>query len=432
MNTKIKWWRLSVPVTLVGLVLPVATQGCDKLADSPIGDLAAQCGLVCPADGLLAGKANISGIVSIDSFFGAVVDFGGAAATVNGAIRAQLVGMAASVGLEPGAASADIAAAVKAKLAANVSGGIKIVAQEPKCQASLEVTASAAASCDATVKPGSVEVKCGGSCTIDASVQADCAANGSLTCKGTAPSLKCEGKCSGSCSLDVAAKCEGSCSGVCDGTCSVKDVNGNCKGKCEGNCKGTCELSAGGSCSGKCEGSCEYTPPSGKCEATAEAHCTAKAGASVKCKGGCEGKVEPPQVSAECKATVDAKASASVECTPPSIDIQFQYAAAIEGNVDAKAEFNAWINGFKAQFAGMLAATAKANILLEAGANIVANASGAVKGAAEVAVDGDLKAKIGAGCALAAIGDVGTVVKGSVDGLNGSLTAFADIGGAVK
>jgi hypothetical protein len=426
----IKWWRLSVPVTLVGLVLPVATQGCDKLEEAG-GDLAAQCGLVCPAEGLIEGKANISGIASIDSFFGAVVDFGSAAATVNANIRGQLDAMAASVGLEPGAASADISAAIKAKLAANVQGSIKIVAQEPKCQASVEVTASAAASCDAKVKPGSVDVKCGGSCTIDASAQADCSANGTLTCKGTAPSLKCEGKCSGSCSLDVAATCEGTCQGVCDGTCSVKDANGNCKGKCEGNCKGTCELSAGGSCKGKCEGSCEYTPPSGKCEATAEAKCTAKAGASVKCKGGCEGKVEPPEVSAECKATVDAKANASVECTPPSIDVQFQYSAAIEGNADAKAEFNAWISGFKAQFAGMLAATAKADILLEAGANIVANAQGAVKGAADAALSGDLKAKIGAGCAVAALGDVNTVVKGSVDGLNASLTAFADIGGAV-
>ena len=168
----IKWWRLSVPVTLVGLVLPVATQGCDKIEDVG-GDLAAQCGLVCPAEGLIEGKANISGIASIDSFFGAVVDFGGAAATVNGTIRGQLDAMAASLGLEAGAASADIAAAIKAKLAANVQGGIKIVAQEPKCQASVEVTASAAASCDAKVKPGSVDVKCEGSCTIDASAQAE-------------------------------------------------------------------------------------------------------------------------------------------------------------------------------------------------------------------------------------------------------------------
>lgn len=424
MNTKAKssLRYAAVPIMLAALAAPLAGTGCE---DSPLGDLAAQCGLVCPAEGVLEGNASISGIASIDAFFSAVVDFTGAANGVTANIRGQLDAMAASVGLEAGASSADIKAALQAKISANVQGSLTVKAQEPKCEASVEVTASAAASCDASVDPGSVEVKCEGTCTIDASAQAQCEAAGGLTCKGQAPNLACSGTCTGDCDLEVAAQCEGACRGTCNGTCEVQDSAGNCKGKCSGTCQGTCELNAGGSCSGKCEGSCEYTPPSGSCEANAEVRCSASAEANIECKGGCDGKVTPPSVKAECEATVEAKANASIECTPPSVDITWQWKAGVDAQ--AQAEFKAWIGNFKGYFSGMLAGFAKAEILVDTGANLVAAAEGAVKGAANVALDGDLKASIGAGCAIAELPNVSGAIEGSASGLTGSISAVGDI-----
>ncbi|MBK8263014.1 MAG: hypothetical protein IPK80_16960 [Nannocystis sp.] len=396
----------------------VGMQGCD--------DLAEQCGLTCPSKGIVEGNASISGVASIDAFFGAVVDYKAAADSVNSGIRVQLDAIAIGVGLEPGATGAEIKAGIQAKLDANISGSLTVNAQPAKCQASVEVAASAAAECDVEVDPGSIEVKCEGSCTIDASAQADCSAMGNLRCTGTAPNLECSGTCTGECNLEVAASCEGTCRGACDAECSVVDSSGNCAGQCMGNCQGSCELNAGGSCSGKCEGSCEYTPPGAECEANAEAKCTAAAEANVECKGGCEGDVRPPEVKAECKATVEAKAEASVECTPPSIDIAWQWKAGVDA--DAQAEFKAWINTFKGQLGGLLAATAKAEILVAGAGNLSAAANAAVKGGIEeIKASGDLKAKIGAGCALEQLSSVVSVLGGVGTSLQGSLSASVEI-----
>ncbi len=403
-----------------------ALQGCDP------GDLAAQCGLVCQEKGILEGNASISGIASVDAFFGAVVDFQGAVNGVNSGIRAELDKMALSVGLEAGAAAADIKAAIQAKISAAVSGGLTIKYEPAKCEASVEVAASAAAECDVDVDPGSVEVRCEGSCNIDASAQADCSASGNLECVGTAPNLECSGSCKGSCNLEVAASCEGTCRGTCSGNCSVKDSQGNCAGECDAMCQGSCELSAGGSCSGKCEGECTYTPPGAECEANVQARCTAMAEANVECQGGCEGNATPPMVKAECEATVEAKAQASVECTPPAVEIAWQWSAQLEGDVNAQAEFKAWINNFRLQFGALLAATKKASILVDVGASLGAAAQVAVKdAAANLKADGDLKASIGAGCALGQLGDVATIVGDAGTSLQASLTASAEITAAV-
>lgn len=397
-----------------------ALQGCD--------DLAEQCGLTCPEKGILQGNASISGIASIDAFFGAVVDFKAAADSVSVGIRAELDAIAVGVGLEPGAAGADIKAAIDAKISAAVSGGLQIKAKPAECKASVEVAASAAAECDVEVDPGSVEAKCEGSCTIDASAQADCAAMGNLRCEGTAPSLECSGTCTGTCNLQAAASCEGTCRGTCNGTCSVQDASGNCNGACDGTCQGECELSAGGSCEGKCEGSCEWDPGMAECDASVQAKCEAAAEANVECQGECKGSVEPPEVSAECQATVEAKAEASVECTPPSVEIAWQWSADLEGDLDAQAEFKAWINNFKGQLGALVAATAKAEILVTGIGNLSAAAQGAVKGGIdEVKASGDLKASIGAGCALAVLGDVGTVLGEASGQLSANIEASASI-----
>lgn len=432
MRTKMKWRYSVLPVAFLGLA-PLSGCGEDALGDGPIGDLAKQCGLVCDSKGIVEGNASISGNASVDAFFGAVVDFKGAAAGLNADVRAKLDAIALSVGLEPGAAAADIKGALQAKLAANVDGGIKVNFQPPKCSASLEVTANAAASCDASLDPGSVEVSCEGSCTIDASMQAECAANGELKCTGTPPGLQCEGSCTGECQLEVGATCEGTCKGTCEGECSVKDASGNCAGACDGECKGTCEMKAGGSCSGKCEGSCEWTPPSGECDAQFEAKCEAKADANIQCKGSCEGKATPPSVSAECQATVEAKANANAQCTPPELDISFQWNAQLAGDVNAQAEFKAWLTGFKAHYAGLLAASAKATILLEAGANLGASGKAAVEGfAGSLKGSADLKASIGAVCALNELPKVAGIITAATNDVTASVSGVAEIGAGLK
>ncbi|MEJ7734404.1 MAG: hypothetical protein WKG00_35055 [Polyangiaceae bacterium] len=419
-----KMWRRVAPVALMGLGLAMPFTGCGE--DGLVGDLAEQCGLVCAAEGVVEGNASISGIPKIDAFFGAVIDFSGAANGVNANIRAQLDAMAASLGLQAGATGAEIKAALEAKITANVDGGLSIGFKEPACQASVEVTAKAAAECDVDVDPGSVEVKCEGTCTIDASAQASCTGEATLKCKGQAPNLACEGTCSGDCSLEVAATCEGVCRGTCSAGCTVMDAAGNCKGSCTGTCQGTCELKAGGSCSGKCEGSCEYTPPSGTCDATAEARCEGAAKADVKCKGGCEGKATPPSVSADCKATVEAKAEASIECTPPELDIKFQFKAGLDAT--AQGQFLGFLGTFRGQFSAMIAAAAKADVLVDSGANLVAAGEGAVKATVDqLSGEADLKASIGAACALGELGAVGTVIGEATTGLQGSLSAFAEI-----
>lgn len=429
----LKWRYSVVPVAFLGLGIVTAGCGEDALGDSPIGDLAKQCGLVCAEKGILQGNASISGNASVDAFFGAVVDFKGAAEGLAADVQAKLDAIAVSVGLEPGAAAADIKAALQAKLAANVSGGLEVKFQPPKCSASLEVTANAAAACDASVDPGSVEVKCEGSCTIDASMQAECSAKGELKCSGTAPNLECAGSCTGECKLEVGATCEGTCKGECTGECSVKDGSGNCAGKCDGECKGTCELKAGGSCSGKCEGSCEWTPPEGECSAGLEAKCEASADADIQCKGGCDGKVTPPSVSAECKATVEAKANANAQCTPPELDIAFKWNAQLEADVNAQAEFKAWLTGFKANYSALLAASAKATLLAEAGANLGASGKAAVEGfVGNLKGSADLKASIGAVCALAELEHVPGLLTEATGKVQGSISAVAEIGGGIK
>jgi hypothetical protein len=384
------------------------------------------CDLSCPAEGLVEGNAAISGIQSIDAFFGVVVDLVGASASIRANVESELDGIALGLGLEAGAAPADIAAAIEAKIAAHVDGNLELKYAPPKCEASIEVTANAAASCDASVDPGSAEVSCEGTCTIDASAQAECSANGTLTCKGQAPNLACEGTCTGTCSLEVAATCEGICRGTCTGGCSVVDANGSCNGQCMDECQGSCELEAGGKCDGACEGSCEYTPPSGTCDAQAEAQCTASADANIECKGGCDGKVTPPSVSAECQATVEAKAEAAIECQPPSVEVSFQFKAGL--SAEAQADFRAWIGNFKGHVSGLAAANAKAVILLETRDKLATAGVAAIETvASQLTGEADLRASIGAGCALDQLGATGELLGGAAQDLSFSADAALTI-----
>lgn len=103
--------RISAATLGLGLLVGAgagALQGCRD--NEAVNRIAEQCGLDinCEAGGVLEGNASVSGIASIDSFFGAVIDVNAKIGQVQGTIRAELDAIGVSVGLEPGAAGADI------------------------------------------------------------------------------------------------------------------------------------------------------------------------------------------------------------------------------------------------------------------------------------------------------------------------------------
>jgi hypothetical protein len=68
-------------------------------------------------------------------------------------------------------------------------------------------------------------------------------------------------------------------------------------------------------------------------------------------------------------------------------------------------------------------------VLLAAGADLTAAASGAVSGAVDASLDGDvsLKAKIGLGCALTELDAVGGALRTSTGKINASLMATTEL-----
>lgn len=396
---------------------------CDE--DSPLSaageELAEQCGLQCPAEGVVEGNASISGVARVDAFFGTVVNFGSRCDSTSARIQSELGRIRASLGLEANASGAQIAAAIRTRY--QLEGALQVRAEPARCAVSAEATVQAAARCDAEVEPGSVSVDCQGSCEVEASGRVEC--EGELTCTGTAPNLECEGSCQGSCELAVAAECSGTCRGTCTGECSAENAAGECVGTCTGECQGTCELQAGGTCSGECRGQCTYTPPNAECNGTAR--CTAMGSASVDCEGRCEGEVTPPSANVDCQATAKAQASLDVECTPPSIDVSYRFAAG--ASAETQAEFQAFLVGFRARFAAILSELERADAIIQAGVAIKASAQDAVDAATEVALSGEasLKAQIGVGCALAEVPNVARAIDGSTTRLRNSVTVAADL-----
>ena len=430
--------RKLIDYRIAGLVLAVAggfsTQACDKAADALGGDeLLKQCGLTCPEKGIIDGNASISGIQGIDAFFGSVVNFNAKANLVADNINAEIAKINVSLGLAADAPAADIKAAIIAKFSLDAKAGLKIAYTPAKCAVSAHATIEATAKCDATIDPGKAEVTCSGSCEAEASVDAKCDASATAKCTGTAPKLACAGECKGACQLDAAATCSGTCKGTCSGTCSVTDAMGQCQGSCDGMCTGTCELQAAAECKGSCKGECTYTPPDGKCEAGATLKCEAMAKGSVMCTGKCEGTVEPPKASAECEASAKADASVNVECTPPSLDLSYQFDAKLSAaaQADAQANFEAFLVGFKGSFSAIVADLAQAKVVGQAGVDIGASAKGAVTDAVKaIDITASLKVSVGVGCAITELGNVAGALADSGDKLKASGTAAATLTGS--
>ena len=427
--------RKLIDYRIAGLVLAVAgafsTQACDS-KNSPLGsnELLQQCGLVCPDKGIVDGNASISGIPNIDAFFGSVVSFNAKASLIAGNINAEIAKINLSLGLDANAPAGDIQAAIVAKFHLDANAGLKIAYTPAQCSVSAKATIEATAKCDATVDPGKAEVQCSGSCEADASVSAKCDASATVKCVGTAPMFACTGECKGSCEFKAAAACSGTCKGTCDGNCSAKDAMGNCEGSCDGKCGGTCEMSAAAKCDGSCKGECTYTPPMGQCEAGASVHCEAMAKGSVMCNGKCDGEVTPPKASAECEASAKADASVNVECTPPALDLAYQFDAKLTAAAQAKAQadFEAFLVGFKGSFSVIVAQLKQSGVVLQAGADIGSKGVDAVTTAVNgIDAKGNLKVTVGLGCALAELPEVAKAMKKSTTDLTASAKAAGDL-----
>jgi hypothetical protein len=401
-------------IGLASLIAPVvlaafASTGCEDIADAA-GDVCGPCGVVAEGD------IGISGNAKLDGFFAAVSSLNSATVTINGDFEANVNALLETFGVE-GMADASISAkvdalilAIKADITANVEGSLSVNYAPPQCSANVNVAVSAQAQCEAKadceveVDPGEVSVTCEGKC--EGSCDAEC--TGGFECDVSAGAA-CSGKCEGTCEVELTAMaaCEGTCKGDCSGECSAYNGDGECNGACNGTCQGSCELS--GAAAAECSGTC-----TGSCEVTAEAECTGSAPkcageCSGSCTGSCQGTARPPsasancEASAECEAQASAQASANVQCTPPSLEIAFAFAADVDA--EAQLQFKARLGELKVRGAAILQGFAKYTALIdgEIDGEVVFDPSPVVQittsleGVISAGVEGDLFADIPAG-----------------------------------
>lgn len=329
---------------------------------------------ICGPCGTIAtGDVGISGDARLDGFFKALGNMTNVTATIQGDFDANIRALAAVYDVDiTGEINAGVVTqlntAIQADIAANVQGELTVDYQPPRCEASVNVAVEAQAKCEVKagcevmVDPGEASVTCEGTCS--GSCSAGC--SGDFSCEVQAPSIACEGRCEGACTLEAAAECSGTCRGECNGTCSAQDSEGNCAGSCDGTCEGTCELAVAAECEGECTGKCLVNQGSAQC--TGEVSCRGEC--TGECTGGCEGSFTPPSASADCDASADcqasakAEANASLECTPPQLNIDFTYSAAAEANLQAQAEFSARLTELKARGVAIVQGAAKYEALL--------------------------------------------------------------------
>jgi len=418
-----------VAVGLFAGITATTVQGCDE------GGLCGPCGEIGQ------GAVGISGSARLDGFFGAVGDINAVFVTVNADFEANIRALAEVWGFEiNGAINADLVgdlmAHIQGEISGSVDGGISIAYAPPQCSANVNVAVEAQANCEVEAgceveaMPPEVSVSCEGECS--GSCEGEC--TGSVSCDASAMGgISCEGSCEGSCALEVGASCEGTCSGTCTVNGEVQGAEGEFEGECGGECEGTCELTAGGECSGTCQGTCVADasvmvdcggePPEcrGSCEGS--------------CGGSCEGTATPPSVAADCDASADCQASASasasanIECTPPSLDITFEFNAALAADVNAQAAFRARIGELRTRGAAILQGFAQFRALFEGNAELgtqspLANLTAEISAIAEAGASGSLFADVPPGrinCVIPAfieagqiLGELGTTASGTI------------------
>ncbi|HMI94310.1 MAG TPA: hypothetical protein VK509_23220 [Polyangiales bacterium] len=457
-----------------GLWLLSTTQlGCEQVKDA--------CDIGCSEQGIAQGNASITGVKSLDGFFAAVIRFDQKAAQLSAGIDAELSALAGDFGIDPavlqGSFNGDVGAALRAQFDANLAAGVKVHAEPPRCDldARAELSASAEcqveAGCDVAVDPGTATLQCKGSCQADVNAKVDCGANAELACTFRGPEVACKGECKGTCSaeLSVAARCEGTCKGSCslmlagggrcdgrcNGSCSGStDSGGRCDGTCTGDCelelsagatcggtcKGSCatEAKAGAECNGTCSGECTARGPQADCSGAAEVHCEAMGSASVSCAGHCEGELEPPMAmvqcdaSASCNAQAKADASVEVECSEPSIDIDYELRAGLAASAAARMELG--MRQLEVRLPRILARVRQARLLVDASAQLGAAASGAAEGTVRAFGSGEIGAVAAlrvAECAPVQFDAVPGLIAQSTTELKASLDAAARVTTAV-
>jgi hypothetical protein len=237
-----------------------------------------------------------SAAAKIEAFFLATARFHEAAFAAEAELRGACVRTGQALGMSDAELSGDlqtVCGAAHDRLASELqalraSYTVRVDAQPPRCEVSVEAYGSCMAECEAQVDPGEVQI----------------------TCEGGEIRGYCDAECSGSCAVDVSGQCSGVCEGACQGTCAAYAADGSCAGACDGSCQGRCVVSAQASCQGECRGGCSI--------AYREPYCT--------------GRVRRPTASARCRAACDARIEAEARCTPGQAQI------AIEGGLDAESQ----------------------------------------------------------------------------------------------
>lgn len=427
----------------LGLLCGVAVtsvQGCDGDNGLPGGDICGPCGSIA------TGQLSISGNARLDGFFTAVADMGKATATIQGQFEADVRALAQIYGMAEGEIDAafisDLKAKIKADFSANVSGGIKLVYKAPECKADISVSVEAQASCEANaecdvqVDPGMASVQCEGTCS--GSCSGNC--TGEVKCRTPSAGISCSGTCEGTCQLDAAAACEGTCHGECSGNCSLTNADGQCEGQCDGMCTGSCELNAKAECGGTCHGTCYAEADPGGCEGAVECNGSCDA----ECSGSCEGSFKPPSASANCEASADCQASASaqaeanIECTPPSLDWQFEFNAGVDAA--AQAAFIARLGELRVRGTAILQGLARAEALINGKVDgtvvfnppPIVNLTGKIQGLIQAGFSGDLDIAIGRlPCVLPAFEEAADTLASISTEFTASLALQADLGASI-
>ena len=124
----------------------------------------------------------------------------------------------------------------------------------------------------------------------------------------------------------------------------------------------------------------------------------------------------------------------NVDCTPPSLDLSYQFSADLdaEARAEAQANFEAFLVRFRMSFSAIVAELQRADAVLKAGASLGVAAEGAVMGSVEAAVSGklSLKAAVGLDCALKELPKVGGLIEESTENLNDSVSGAVELTGA--
>jgi hypothetical protein len=403
---------------------------------------------VCgPCPDVAAGELAATGNVQIDGFFKALNYFQSGSARINAEFQAHLDALAKAfgvdcAGMDTGACATAVKTAIAGEISANVQGSLRVDYVPPKCSANVNVMVEAQAECTAqadadctppAVEPGSVQISCEGQCT------GGCSGMCSGQCAVDVTGGSCTGSCEGGCDLTAGGTCSGTCHGACAAPddCTAKDAQGQCNGKCSGTCTGSCEMAVAASCSGMCTGKCVAPMATASCTGECRGSCDAN------CTGSCEGSATPPtitppncdaDVEAQCNASAKAQASASLDCTPPRLDIDFDLVA--EGA--AQVAFLAKMTVLKTEFIGIMKGLANAKILVEGDDTLgVPSIEGVLTAQLQGTASGSFDnlaggiTPYGAVCAAASLQDAVNAITDSATGLTATLNASVELSGAV-